>query len=129
MRVVHFSKDHYTVQDLVTSKLKSYHITQLKEFKYDEMDVDPAAVAAAEQMEFLVKRILDHRGNSTRRTDYEFLVKWTGYDNNENTWEPWESVRDNQQLLIYLYQHNLRAFMTKVQKQEIAQLLANNNNA
>ena len=125
MRVVNFNKSHYTLQDIVTDKLRNFHVTQLKAFKYDQMDTDPVDIARAEQNEFLVENILEHRHDgSKRRTCYEFLVKWAGYDNSDNTWEPWEYVRDNKQLIKYLYTHNLRQFLTKVQKEEAIQLIA-----
>jgi len=86
MRVGNFNKSHDTLQDIVTDKLRNFHVTQLKEFKYDQMDTDPIDIARAEQNEFLVENILEHRHDgSKRRTSYEFLVKWTGYDNSDNT--------------------------------------------
>jgi len=94
MRVVDFKKSSYTVQVLVTSKLHTYHVTQLKAFKYDEMEVDPAQIARAEQQEFLVENILEHRGDSSSRLDYEFLVQWVGYE--DPSWESWTEVRDNE---------------------------------
>lgn len=124
MRVINFNKSHYTLQDLVTEKLRNFHVTQLKAFKYDPMDVDPAEIARVEQNEFLVENILEHRHDgSKRRTGYEFLVKWTGYDNSDNTWEPWEFVRDNKQLIKYLYNNHLKQFLTKAQKEEAAQMV------
>lgn len=125
MRVVNFNKSHYTLQDIVTDKLRNFHVTQLKAFKYDPMDTNPVDIARAEQNEFLVENILEHRHDgSKRRTNYEFLVKWAGYDNSDNTWEPWEYVRDNKQLIKYLYTHNLRQFLTKAQKEEAIQIIA-----
>ncbi len=127
MRVVHFNKSFYTLQDLVSNKLKNYHVTQLKPFLYDVMDVDPAEVARAEAQEFLIENILEHRtSNSKRRTDYEFLVKWTNYDEEANSWEPWELVRDNEALIKYLYTHKLKQFLTPEQKLEAIRLLAQN---
>ena len=121
MRVVDFKKSSYTVQDLVTSKLHTYHVTQLKAFKYDEMEVDPAQVARSEQQEFLVENILDHRGDSKSRLDYEFLVQWVGYE--DPSWESWTEVRDNEELIKYLYTHQLKKFLTAEQKIEAQQLL------
>ena len=124
MRVVNFNKSHYTLQDIVTDKLRNFHVTQLKAFKYDQMDTDPVDIARAEQNEFLVENILEHRSDgSKRRTNYEFLVKWAGYENTDNTWEPWEAVRDNKQLIKYLYTHNLRQFLTKDQKEEAIEMI------
>ena len=90
------------------------------------MDIDPAVIARAEQQEFLVENILAHRktpGSNNKRTDFEFLVKWRGYDEANNTWEPWEFVRDNDKLLVYLYQNRLKQFLTKEQKLEAEQLI------
>ena len=63
MRVVNFNKSHYTLQDIVTEKLRNFHVTQLKAFKYDQMDIDPVEIARAEQNEFLVEKILEHRSD------------------------------------------------------------------
>ena len=128
MRVINFNKSHYTLQDLVTDKLKNFHVTQLKAFAYDGMDVDPSEIARAEQNEFLVDSILQHRHDgSKRRTGYEFLVKWAD-DTSDNTWEPWEFVRDNKQLIKYLYSNHLRQFLTKAQKEEAIQYIAEDAN-
>ena len=78
MRVVNFAKASYTVQDLVTMKLHTYHVTQLKAFQYDEMEVDPAQLARAEQQEFLVENIPEHRGESDSRLDNESLSNELG---------------------------------------------------
>jgi hypothetical protein len=125
MRVVNFTKSQYTLQDLVTDKLKNFHVTQLKAFTYDEMDTDPVDIARAEQNEFLVESVLAHRHDgSKKRTNYEFLIKWDGYDDASNTWEPWEFVRDNEKLIVYLYNNQLRQFLTKEQKEEARQYMA-----
>jgi hypothetical protein len=49
------------------------------------------------QNEYLIERILDSR---YRYKKYEFLVKWTGY--NDPTWEPYEFVKDVAALDEYL---------------------------
>ena len=121
MRVVDFRKSSYSVQDLVTSKIHTYHVTQLKAFKYDEMEVDPAQLARAEQQEFLVENILEHRGDTNSRLDYEFLVQWVGYE--DPSWESWTDVKDNEELIKYLYTHQLKKFLTAQQKVEAQQLL------
>ena len=40
-----------------------------------------------------IEKIMDHRRNTTTG-EWEFLVKWKGYDHRQNTWEP-ESHFDN----------------------------------
>jgi hypothetical protein len=45
---------------------------------------------------FEVERIITHRGNNHQK---EFLVKWLGYDDSENTWEPETNLTNCRQLL------------------------------
>eukprot|EP01034_Spumella_vulgaris_P027298 gene27298-33994_t len=91
LRVISYNKNNYVLQDLVTNKESKYHLTQLKPFKYDEMETDPLDIARAEQQEFVVEAVLDHRAGA-KRADYEFRIKWLGYDNPEDIdWQPWEN--------------------------------------
>ena len=36
-----------------------------------------------------------------RKGKQEFLVKWEGYDSDENTWEPYNNLKDNAQFKAY----------------------------
>jgi hypothetical protein len=130
MRVVERAKNTYTLQDLVTLKLRDYHVTQLKQFHYDNLHVDPVEIARQEQHEFEVSEILGHRGDAKAgkklaRTDLEFWVRWKGFDESYDSWEPWDCVKDNQALNMYLYNNKLKSFLTKEQKLEIAEVLRN----
>jgi hypothetical protein len=41
----------------------------------------------AEETEFIVERVLDHRTRKGKsRVAFEYLVKWEGYDEKENSW-------------------------------------------
>jgi Chromo (CHRromatin Organisation MOdifier) domain len=51
---------------------------------------------------------IDHRGNVKRKTDLEFLVSWLGYDDRDNSWEPYSYLRDTGKLHDYLTQKNMR---------------------
>ncbi|VDN56073.1 unnamed protein product [Dracunculus medinensis] len=44
---------------------------------------------------FIVERVIDMRYNSKTKTR-EYLLKWMGYTDEENTWEPVEN-------LVYFY--------------------------
>jgi transposase InsO family protein len=73
-RVVNIQGSQYTIQDLVSEKNFDTHISNLSPFNYDPNRTDPKDVALAEQQEFYVERILNHRGDKTRRKTMEFLV-------------------------------------------------------
>ena len=57
--------------------------------------------------EYIVESIVAHTGTPSRVTSLKFLVHWAGYPSDEDTWEPWISLRSNALLHIYLRTHNL----------------------
>jgi transposase InsO family protein len=62
-----------------------------------------------EEKEFEVERILDHKlNNNPRDPETFYLVKWLGYDETENTWEPETNLTNCRQLLAR-YRQNLQA--------------------
>ena len=108
MKVVSGSDSRYLLYDLITHKEKTYHVSDLKPFVYDPAVTTPLDVARRDYMEFFVETIIDHRGNVKRKTDLEFLVSWLGYDDRDNSWEPYSYLRDTGKLHDYLTQKNMR---------------------
>jgi hypothetical protein len=58
-----------------------------------------------EENEFEIEKTLARRGNNHQK---EFLVKWLGYDDSENTWEPETNLTNCRQLLAR-YRQTLQA--------------------
>ena len=108
MKVIKGLNSRYTLLDLITGKEKDYHVSDMKPFVFDSAIVDPVDVARRDYMEFFIETILNHRGNLKLKTDIEFLVKWLGYDETHNSWEPYSNLRDSEQLHAYLLQKNLQ---------------------
>ena len=103
-----------------------YHVTQIKEFLYDADKVDPVEVARKEQAEFEVEKVYDRRRiNSTgnMRHDWEYHVHWKGYGQDEDTWEPYEGLRDNSEFHLYVYQNKLKGLLSRVQRTEVEKRL------
>jgi Chromo (CHRromatin Organisation MOdifier) domain len=98
----------YTLLDLTTNKEKQYHATQLKQFLFNPSRTDPLDVARKNYLEFFVEAVLSHTGLSDKISTLKFHIKWLGYDESHNTWEPWSNVRDMKILHRYLIQKNLR---------------------
>ncbi len=72
--------DKYFIQDLLTHKVIDTHVSNLIAFRYDSNEAMTALqVAARNAGEFLVDKISNHKGSTSRRTEMEFLVSWKGY--------------------------------------------------
>ena len=64
-------------------------------------------------MEFYIEKIMTHTGDKKTPSRMEFLVKWLNYDESENSWEPWKSLRKTYQLHNYLREHNMQSLIPK----------------
>ena len=60
----------------------------MKLFHYDAARTDPRDVAMHDEREFEIDRILAHRGDRHDKTNMTFLVRWAGFSEDENSWEP-----------------------------------------
>ena len=103
----------YTLFDLITNKEKDYHVSDMKPFIFSADLVDPVDVARRDYMEFFIENVISHRGNSKRKTELVFQVKWLGYDETHNSWEPYANLRDSDQLHVFLHQNNLLRLIPK----------------
>ena len=91
-QVVSIHNSDYTLLDITTKKHKHLHISHLEQFVFNPKHTDPADVARRDYMEFFIESIIQHQGNSRRKTQMRFLVKWTDFDDSHNTWEPWKNL-------------------------------------
>jgi hypothetical protein len=108
--------DIYTIQHLVNGKPFDTHISNLRPFFYDPTNVDPKDIAIANEGEFYIDRIISHRGDTNRRSRMEFKVRWLGYTEDDDTWEPYSHLRDTEQLLTYLRANRLVKLINKKHK-------------
>ena len=107
-RVIEHDGGKYTVLDLITNKHKMYHVTQLKQFNFDPASTDPSDVARKDHLAFFIEEILSFKGDIKRVSTLTFRVKWLGYDETQNTWEPWRELMNNEKLHEFLIKVNLR---------------------
>ena len=108
LRVVSGSESKYILLDLINNKEKEYHVTDMKAFFFNPITTDPVDVARKDYLEFFVEAILKHKGTKkTKKTNLEFYIKWLGYDNEFNTWEPYANVRDMKICHDYLATHDM----------------------
>ncbi|CAM6094473.1 unnamed protein product [Calypogeia fissa] len=84
---------------------KNYHVSRLKKFVVDtdpnrQQVSRPDALLVEDVEEYEVEAILDHRyKRRLGKQLLEYLVKWTGYDQAECTWEPEENLTHAGELL------------------------------
>ena len=113
--------DRYELRNLVNNGMSFVHISRLRPFKYDPIHTDPTEIALQDKEEFVVERILEHQGNIQDKTNMRFLVKWKGYDESSNSWEPWydkgAGLRDNTVLHEYLRKRSWGFAIPKAQQQ------------
>ena len=105
--------DIYTVENLATNKLEDFKVHDLQPFNHDPAYHDPKAVAMHDQQLYAVEAIRDHKGNRNQRSRLTFLVKWLGYPDSANTWEPWANLRNNRVLHTYLREHGMASLIPK----------------
>ena len=111
-RVVNNVGSTYTVENLVNNKLEDYHISSLTKFEYDVNEVDPRLIANRDSQMWDVEAVIAHRGDPKgSKRQLFFLIKWVGFDASQNTWEPWENVRDTAALQAYLTEKKLRSLI------------------
>ena len=105
----------YRLRDLVTTKTVFTHVSRIRDFHYDKERVNPLTVAVKDSGQFLVERILNHRGftgkgNQRRISELEFLVKWVGYA--EPDWQPWANLHKN--VLTHDYMKTIPCLAKKI---------------
>ena len=113
MRVISNNFNNYTLRDLINHKDKIYHVTDLRVFHFDPIKTDTQDVARKDYLEYFIEEVLSHRGNVRYSSQLEFKIKWLGYEEDKNSWEPWKILRDTEKLHTYLRLHGLAKLIPK----------------
>ena len=118
----HNTEGIYVLQDLVSAEVHNYHMSLLRPFLWDERTLTPLQAAVADSLdEFVAEKVLRMRGNTRgKRTDLQFLIRWAGYGEADDTWEPWEYCKDSEAVQRFLREHPERR-MQKLAKPIVAE--------
>jgi hypothetical protein len=94
----------YVIADVITGKEKTVHVNQLKPFKFlAPSQIEEAAKLGNESMS-KVEAVIDHQMDEpTNRM--MFLVRWSGWGPEDDTWEFLETVEQLSAFEIYLREH------------------------
>ena len=104
----HTADGMYILQDIVTQRLAEYHVSRLRKFEHNEQTDSPLKVAVTDfPGEFIVQECLDMQGDPRKhgRKQLRFKIRWAGYGPEDDTWEPWDCVRDSDAVQKYLHNH------------------------
>ena len=104
-------ENRYTLRNIVTGKESDYHIQLLKPFIFDERVTDPLEIAIQEDDGYIVDEILQHRHLRGNKGPYEYLVRWTGYQ--DTSWEPLKMIQRVGKFHEYARKHRLIRFIPK----------------
>jgi hypothetical protein len=91
-RVISHTLNTYKVQSLAhESTIMEIHVKNLTPFIYDANHVDPFTVSLGDEQEFVVERIIGHELRDkpgVARKQLFLHIKWEGYGDEHNSWEP-----------------------------------------
>ena len=76
------------------------HINRIEPFLFDPLRTDPQKVTTHDVDEFNIEMILSQRGRLTNKRNLEFKVRWSGFDESFDTWEPWENLKNVDKLHV-----------------------------
>jgi hypothetical protein len=88
--------DIYEVMDLISNKIYQVHISRMHALNLplniDQQEI--LRIAGIDHSEYVVESIIDHKGNPRKKKDMQFLIRWKGYEPNDDTWESFATVKD-----------------------------------
>ena len=85
----------------------------LRPFIYDPNRSLPLSVAQQNEQEFVVEAILGHRGSRNRRSTLAFKVRWAGFGDEHDSWEPYKGLMHVGKLHDYLRANHMKALIPK----------------
>ncbi|MBS0647573.1 MAG: DDE-type integrase/transposase/recombinase, partial [Verrucomicrobia bacterium] len=104
----------YTVENVVTKRSYKVDVERLTRFQVGNNSLeDIERLLSKDLQEYIVESIIDHRRDEKQQ--WEFLVKWKGYDASSNTWEPFENLKHNVVLKDYLKKRKIKLSSKAVQ--------------
>jgi len=108
VKLVDKAGDKYTTLNLVTRRTEVVHVSRIFPFFYDSTRTDPERVAYLDRGEFKVEKIIDSSMDlEIPKDQWSFLVRWAGYEADDDLWLPWEELKDVEALHTYLREQGL----------------------
>jgi len=102
MKVTDFEGDAYKVLDLISRISQTVHVSRLFPFWYDESQVDPENVALRDAEEYKIEKIVDDTIDERSKRQWTFKVLLQSFNESQDTWSPWDDLKDVEALHTYL---------------------------
>ncbi len=117
-RVISKSGNLYKVQNLAHDNIIELHVSALQNFVFDANNTDPFEVALGDDQEFSIESVVDHekRPHPTPTIKQEqlfLLIKWEGFDDSHNSWEPISGLYHLPLIRDYLIAQRLTSYIPK----------------
>jgi hypothetical protein len=85
----------------------------MKPYRFDPLATNPVDITRKDYLGFFIEKNLEMKRDGKRVSTFSFLVKWLGYDDIHNSWEPWKYVRNTNKVHDYLRANNMANFVPK----------------
>ena len=116
----HFTKKHtyftthlfHNLENLVTNKLKDFHVKLLTQYNHDELNSDINKVAKIDEEFTEITQVLNHRfkGSKKNLANLELYLTWE--DDPKPQWFPWNSsFRSVEVIHRYFEDNQMRRFI------------------
>jgi Chromo (CHRromatin Organisation MOdifier) domain len=93
-------KNTVKCEHVITSQKMIFHADRITPFIGSLNDAKHAALL--DRDEYTIQHISAHRGTFNNKRQLKFLVRWDGYDETNDSWEPWSELMHTQPLHHYL---------------------------
>jgi hypothetical protein len=109
----------YEIENLINEEIFTVHIKELRPFYHDPSTIDPKEIARHAIGEFFVDSFIDIKGdrnpktNRFFKTNLFFKVRWEGYDESYDTWEPYKELKLTEKFHTHCKLNNLKYLIPK----------------
>jgi transposase InsO family protein len=100
----------YTIRNLVTTRTTDVDVTHIKPFYFDPTYTTPLHIAVRDTDEYVVDHIVDHK---LTNDGHLWRVRWADYSETDDTWEPFDTLKDVDAFHVYCKTHQLRQYIPK----------------
>jgi transposase InsO family protein len=105
----------YTIKNLISAKEYRVDVMHIKPFYFDpKKSIHPLNIAARDTDEYVVDHIVTHDFSDPQSKLWR--VRWAGFDPDDDTWEPYDHLKDVEAFHQYCIQHELTEYLPKQQQ-------------